>query len=166
MRTTLHFTFVLVLVFTSHAAFSEDDLTSMSARRLYGFCIEAVKNFDNDTSADPGAAISCLAWTTGFIEGVGNGVKFGLVTANKWQAIGVTGRPQKEKELVQKLVELHAQALKTEFACMPDISREVFVRTFVKGMQDNPSLFDLAASDAIRTIWSKRFPCPPEDQLK
>ena len=138
------------------AASSANDMVGfMQSSTLEDYCVEAVKVLDHDQSGNSAKGNTCVSWVVGFREGFATGGNQAALAENLMVAADTNGKyDQVEVTAGYKL------AFRTEFGCAPTMSNEVFVRTFVKGMKDNPILFDKPAFQAISSIWQKEFPCP------
>lgn len=125
--------------------------SGVNARTLYGYCVEGVKVMDHDTSANLGEANKCLYWLNGFIEGFKVGAFMGSVPDANSSSTLEEQRAEADRK--------SDQTWKALFGCVSSFSSEVVMRTYVKGMKDNPGLFDQPAGIAIATIFTKAFPC-------
>ena len=129
----------------------------MDARKLYGWCIEAVKSLDHDQTANSLEANKCVGGLEGFYDGFNAGAYLGV--ENEAGRHGIL--PKKStSEALREVGEGYDVTWKRQFSCASTMSLEVIMRTFVKGMKDDPALFDKSADDALAAIWWKEFPCP------
>jgi Rap1a immunity proteins len=103
---------------------------------MYAACVESVKGLDHQ----PFNAIAserCLSWIDGFRVGFG------------WAELLHDGEGFERRQTYRRM-----------FGCsLPDLTNEIFIRIFVKGLQDNPELLSGSYLDAIASILTKKFPC-------